>query len=359
MAEYTLDLCTNQNNAIENGHFNDREAARAFQNTTGQYDYNSWSSDRNSMPCWIGYHFTEAKRIEKYTLTCMDTLYQHYSPKSWQFQGSTNGDTWVTVHTVNNESAWVSAHQVKEYTFDNTNSYLYYRFLISENYSTNYPTDVEIDEIEMMEKLSYDINPDRPDLMTELYGIGSCGNLRGKSSEGFIRPTIKQFFTSENFEEIESAPVLTGYTIDKCEGGIATASSYDSSKYYPENAFDNDDTDGSSSEWIPNNSSNIIDEWIAYQFSTAKQIEKIKIKHESWPTGTTDRVPNEIAIEGSLNGTSWDTLSIKILARTCDWQSIEFSNTILYTYYRLRATDVSPGGWWGVIEIEMMEGIYE
>ena len=198
--------------------------------------------------------------------------------------------------------------------------------------------------------------------ISELYRISSQGWLRGKAGEGFVRPTLKQFLApyKADFEEVSSGPgTLIGYSIDRCEGGTASASSYYNESYLPENAFDNDDTYGSSSEWIPNISSNIIDEWIAYQFSTAKQIEKIKIKHESWPVDTADRVPNEIAIEGSLNGTSWDTLLIKILARTWDWQSIEFSNTTSYTYYRLRATDVSPGGWWGVIEIEMMEGIYE
>jgi len=40
--------------------------------------------------------------------------------------------------------------------------------------------------------------------LNDLYDIGSRGNLRGKSLEGFIRPTIKQFFTSANFEELSN-----------------------------------------------------------------------------------------------------------------------------------------------------------
>lgn len=40
--------------------------------------------------------------------------------------------------------------------------------------------------------------------LRNLYDIGSRENLRGKAFEGFIRPTLKQFFTSlPNFEEIE------------------------------------------------------------------------------------------------------------------------------------------------------------
>lgn len=41
--------------------------------------------------------------------------------------------------------------------------------------------------------------------ISEIYDV--IRNLRGKASEGFIRPTIKQFFTSSTvFENIESGP---------------------------------------------------------------------------------------------------------------------------------------------------------
>lgn len=42
-------------------------------------------------------------------------------------------------------------------------------------------------------------------LLSDVYEISHVkNNLRGKASQGFIRPTIKQFFTSANFEEITS-----------------------------------------------------------------------------------------------------------------------------------------------------------
>lgn len=46
------------------------------------------------------------------------------------------------------------------------------------------------------------VNPDRPDLITELYDISHRGNLRGKRKAGFIRPTVKQFFTSKQYNEV-------------------------------------------------------------------------------------------------------------------------------------------------------------
>ena len=61
----------------------------------------------------------------------------------------------------------------------------------------------------------------RPDLITELYNMSSVkGNLRGKALEGFIRPTIKQFFTSENFEEIIASYELSGKSSEQFDSSI-------------------------------------------------------------------------------------------------------------------------------------------
>lgn len=38
---------------------------------------------------------------------------------------------------------------------------------------------------------------------SKIYDISHKGNLRGKTKEGFVRPTLKQFFTSTDWEEIE------------------------------------------------------------------------------------------------------------------------------------------------------------
>lgn len=40
--------------------------------------------------------------------------------------------------------------------------------------------------------------------ISTIYNISHYGNLRGKAKQGWIRPTVKQFFTSNNFEEIEA-----------------------------------------------------------------------------------------------------------------------------------------------------------
>jgi len=51
--------------------------------------------------------------------------------------------------------------------------------------------------------LAPDVNPNRSDILSSLYNIGIRGNIRGKAKAGFIRPTLKQFFTSTpNFENV-------------------------------------------------------------------------------------------------------------------------------------------------------------
>lgn len=49
---------------------------------------------------------------------------------------------------------------------------------------------------------------------SSVYGIGHRGNLRGKAKAGFVRPTIKQLFTSKNYAETPKALTRIGYTDD-------------------------------------------------------------------------------------------------------------------------------------------------
>jgi len=73
--------------------------------------------------------------------------------------------------------------------------------------------------------------------LIDIYDIGSRGNLRGKAAEGFIRPTIKQFFTSEDFEEIESYTFPGFDTMAVMTNGVAGAQIQNAGTrvYYPSN----------------------------------------------------------------------------------------------------------------------------
>lgn len=59
---------------------------------------------------------------------------------------------------------------------------------------------------------------ERPDTVSGLFNIGNRGNIRGKAAEGYIRPTLKQFFkTVPNYEEIESATIITSDTFENLD----------------------------------------------------------------------------------------------------------------------------------------------
>ena len=162
--------------------------------------------------CWITYDFGvgNTKRIQKYTILPAATA-EVYSPKDWVFKGSNNNTTWIDLDTQTNQM-W-STSSINSYIFSNKNLYRYYKLDITRS---DYPGRTIIQEIEMMEEIITDVNPDRSDNFSELYRISSKGNLRGKAAEGFIRPTLKQFFTSyPSFIEITSNQymVATGGTI--------------------------------------------------------------------------------------------------------------------------------------------------
>lgn len=102
---------------------------------------------------WISYRFQEAKKICKYTIKIWgggDTGVNR-APSSWSFQGSNDAITWIDLHSVSGVTDWNTTSQVKkEFTFDNANSFLFYRINISNTKLDNY---IAIDEIEMMERI--------------------------------------------------------------------------------------------------------------------------------------------------------------------------------------------------------------
>ena len=86
----------------------------------------------------------------------------------------------------------------------------------------------------------------RPDKITKFYSASSQGNLRGKAAEGFIRPTIKQFFApyKMKFEEITSH-IIKGYIF----GGYGTVSLKDTDEYLASLDTWTSKTDISSPRW--------------------------------------------------------------------------------------------------------------
>lgn len=201
---------------------------------------------------------------------------------------------------------------------------------------------------------------DNPALLSAYYGLSSVkGNIRGKAKNGFIRPTLRQFFTSADFEEIESNQFY-GYTYDLCVGGTATADSIANSNWPAGNAFD----DGTArySSWISNTVA--VDHWIKYDFGAGNEqpIEKVAV-YAAHRESELLNTPSDFLIQGSTDDSIWETLST---IEDKEWsETLEKAEYILnaervpYRYIRLYCTDNnSPDPAIVIGEIEMFKGIY-
>jgi len=211
----------------------------------------------------------------------------------------------------------------------------------------------------------------RPNSITEFYSASSQGSLRGKASQGFIRPTIQQFFAPyrRRFEEISATPILYGYTEDQCEGGIGTVDSMldDNILYQGSNSFDNDFLDPDSM-WY--SAQTDMPHWLQYDFGAGneKQIRKYTITSNGVSTGRAQAAPYNFTFEGSDNGVDgWNILDTKTSQIFTGYETKEYevSNVNSYRYYRILVTannNAWDGAWPQVVvvqELEMMEGVYE
>jgi len=113
-----------------------------------------WGNDSH-IPTWLEYDFGagNAKIINRYRIfeSNGDPVWTslNFCPRDWQFQGSNDGSSWITLDSRSGES-WSSAGW-KEYSFSNTTPYRYYRIYITQGNDGN---DVMIWEMEMYEAAS-------------------------------------------------------------------------------------------------------------------------------------------------------------------------------------------------------------
>lgn len=195
-----------------------------------------------------------------------------------------------------------------------------------------------------------------------LYNMSSSkGNLRGKAKEGFIRPTIGQFFTSMDFEEIEPIVFnLVDYTADLCPTGGGTITS--NGGFNDTKAFNGVLTGSWNLECWYFGSSPGEDKWIQYQFIEPKRIRQVALSSLSNQGGV--EWWGTFVLKGSMNGVDFTQLALGTnTGSTYDRQAFQFENDGSYTYYRVEITSWLPNSVGGdgahIHAIEMMEGIYE
>ena len=185
MTIYTEDLCVG-GIATASASWSSWVPANAFDNniTTGWHHTSYYP-----YPAILRYQFPTARRIKKYTLRTRVGTDNYQCPITWTFEGSNDASNWVVLDSHTNLD-WGST-KYKEFTFENNNYYLYYKLNVTVNYVDD---SLSIIEMEMMEEVVQTPKP-----LNSIYNVGHRGNLRGKAKQGFIRPTIKEFFTSTNY----------------------------------------------------------------------------------------------------------------------------------------------------------------
>ena len=109
-------------------------ADMAFDENTATKWVGNWTSSPNYP--WLMYQFpnNDLRAVRWYTITSSADIATNpgRAPKSWQFQGSNNGTTWITLDTRTNQANTTNA-TAWNYQTTNTTPYKYYRLNITAN----------------------------------------------------------------------------------------------------------------------------------------------------------------------------------------------------------------------------------
>ena len=239
----------------------------------------------------------DAVVVKGFKLTAPDANYDRM-PKTFKIQGSTDNSTWVDLKTVTLGASYWSAGLTYSCDFDNSNSYQYYRLLVSETQQGSY---VRIAE------------------------IGWTTELIGNPIDYYVEDML--------------VPLMTA---DSQDGYVASASSsYTQSSHYPYKAFDR--ASGSSNKWLSQNGQAVSGSWLKIKLPEAK-VANIFIIQAPNESQYTSRVPRVFKIQGSNDDSSWtDLVDVSVSGWSAN-QSREWhiENTTAYMYYRILVT--SNGG---------------
>jgi hypothetical protein len=174
-------------------------AWQAFDRNTGTF----WQSTTNSG--WLSYNFPTGRIIKRYGFFSHSS--NNNNPRTWTFEGSNNGSTWVVLDTQTNFVTGVSTF----FSFDisaNTTSYTYYRINITTTQG-GVGNAIVIPELEMSE-------------ITNLYGgivAGGSFNFNSGSISGSATGTPSLAGTTN----LVTVTASTGSVLITLEGSITLA----------------------------------------------------------------------------------------------------------------------------------------
>ena len=157
-------------------------------------------------------------------------------------------------------------------------------------------------------------------------------------------PTQKEW-ESPNPITLQASETPSGYGSNITNLGIPISSNFFGAGYEKELAFDNNH----STLWYASGTTN---QWIGIDFQSIPQ----KIMRFTMLM-TAPRFKGYV-FEASNDNSNWTPLSTGEFANSASIQTITFSNSQTFRYYRLRCTSVYTGSNVGVSEFEMMAGVF-
>ena len=161
-----FDVALQPENAVASSTLNSNyPASKAFDGQTSETGYaNVWMSDQGCevmagavcvtmVPQWISYDFGTPQAICTYALRSR-AVALWMSPQSWDFQGSNDGEHWITITQVRGEPEW-SAIERREYD-TGLAVFRWFRIYITEVYGANIRSELQaaLQEVDMMPPLN-------------------------------------------------------------------------------------------------------------------------------------------------------------------------------------------------------------
>ncbi|MGG2085335.1 discoidin domain-containing protein [Lysinibacillus pakistanensis] len=103
-------------------------AWRAFDGTK---DVNGWSTANNNITNqWLRIDFGAKTRVNKSTVVARAQASASIeSPKNFDFQGSNDGEIWITLKEVRDQTGWKASEQ-RTYEFDKEGNFKYYQIFV-------------------------------------------------------------------------------------------------------------------------------------------------------------------------------------------------------------------------------------
>lgn len=293
-------------------HYSNRYPWLAFNHDGSDF----WNT--TSLNNYVGYQFTEPKKIEEVAITARNDTTPDRTPSEFIIQASsnttdgTNGE-WVDLVQFNNETNWELGER-RIFSIDNESSFIAYRVLILNAERADYPS---IAEIDFLGKIIKDIYI--PNGIYESNTI-DLGNSPKKIS-------IYQ-------DDRSLVPKMNSYADPE---GLVFASDYYThinEPRYPWLAFNQEPSDFWNSEGVGG--------YVGYKFKTPKVVTKISMtaRNDSSP----NRTPSSFLVQASndtTDGHDGNWFDIQRVYGENDWalgeiREFDIDNRNLYNAYRVK-----------------------